>query len=230
MTTISVNEKFEYFYATSNMVVTAGSKAMIACGPGGFGKTFTVLSVINKLKLNRNEYCILKTYATPRGFYNYLYDNNGKTIVIDDNDEMFKDRTIVNILKAALDSNERYVNWVAKRAKNDPYPDGFTFTGRIIFLTNLRRNEIPKTLQTRCHIIDLDMTNEEIIERMKFIIDDVMPEIDLEVKIDALLFIEEHMNECKELSLRTLLKVIEIRQANPTKWEKMAEYSITITA
>jgi hypothetical protein len=46
-------------------------------------------------------------------------------------------------------------------------------------------------------------------------------------KVDAVLLIEKLADRIKELSLRTLIQVTNIRKANPNgNWKKLAEYCI----
>ncbi len=77
--------------------------------------------------------------------------------------------------------------------------------------------------------VDLSMTIEQKIERMKFLIDEksFMPEFDREHKIDALDLIDDLAKDVKELSLRTLIQVTKIRKSNPNgNWKQLAEYAI----
>jgi hypothetical protein len=77
--------------------------------------------------------------------------------------------------------------------------------------------------------VDLSMTPQQKIERMKFILDsdEFMPEYPRAMKLDALNLIDSLRDNVKEMSLRTLIQVTKIRKANPNgKWKSLAEYTI----
>jgi hypothetical protein len=77
--------------------------------------------------------------------------------------------------------------------------------------------------------VDLSMTPQQKIERMKFILDsdEFMPEYPRAMKHDALNLIDSLRDTVKELSLRTLIQVTKIRKANPNgNWKSLAEYTI----
>jgi hypothetical protein len=77
--------------------------------------------------------------------------------------------------------------------------------------------------------VDLTMTPEQKIERMKHLLKqpDFMPEYDLVCKNDAMALIGRLADKVKELSLRTLIQVTKIRKSNPNgKWSELAEYTI----
>jgi hypothetical protein len=47
-----------------------------------------------------------------------------------------------------------------------------------------------------------------------------------DVKVDIMDFVEMNMSKVRELSLRTVLKVADLAEAFPTKWEAMAENTV----
>jgi hypothetical protein len=47
-----------------------------------------------------------------------------------------------------------------------------------------------------------------------------------DVKVDIMDFVEMNMSKLRELSLRTVLKVADLAEAFPTKWEAMAENTV----
>jgi hypothetical protein len=150
-------------------------------------------------------------------------------IVFDDCDSVLKDPVSLNLLKGALDSySRRIISWRAD-LRDDDLPTTFEFKGRVIFISNLSSNQIDQAIITRSMAVDLSMTPQQKIERMKFILDsdEFMPEYPRAMKLDALNLIDSLRDNVKEMSLRTLIQVTKIRKANPNgKWKSLAEYTI----
>jgi hypothetical protein len=209
------------------MVIDGLTPSLVICGPGGLGKSHSVISMIKEKDLLDFEWTQIKGYSTARGLYNTLYDNNGKIIIFDDCDSVLEDKVAVNILKSALDSYEtRTINWMAKMNKSDDYPQQFNFTGRIIFISNKNRNSIDDAILSRSLTVDLSMTEDEKIERMEFILDNILPEVSHTVKKDALDYLSEKRYEV-QLNLRSLIITSKIRLAHPDSWRDLVDYMIS---
>jgi len=208
------------------MVVTGTTPSLIVVGEGGLGKTHTVTETIKELNLDDNEWVTFKGYSTARGLYNTLFDHNGKLIVFDDCDSVLEDKVALNILKSALDSYEtRQISWMAKMTKSDEYPSQFNFTGRVIFISNKDRSKIDGAILSRSLTVDLSMTPQEKIERMSFILTRILPQFPIDVKADALNFLDQNKDSA-QLNLRTLIMVSKIRRQFPDTWQDLATYMI----
>ena len=72
------------------------------------------------------------------------------------------------------------------------------------------------------------MTTNQKVERMRHILDseDFMPGFSVSHKKDAIDLIDSVKNSVKELSLRTLIQVTNIRANAGTNWKNLAEYTI----
>lgn len=222
----NINQRFNFLQDLTSMVVRGATPSLIVTGEGGLGKTHTVTQTIKDNSLNENEFAIFKGYSTARGLYNTLYDNNGKLIVFDDCDSVLEDKVALNILKSALDSYEtRQITWMAKMNKSDEYPNQFNFTGRVIFISNKYKSKIDSAILSRSLTVDLTMTPSEKIERMRFILDKILPDYSMEIKSDALNFLD-NMKEIANLNLRTLIIVSKIRSQFPDTWQNLATYMI----
>ena len=99
-----------------DLVLKNARPALLVTGGGGTGKTFTVKERIKKAGLSKNDYKISKGATSVFGLYTeFFMARKGKLIVFDDNDDIFKDMTSQNLLKAALDSyEEREISWSSK--------------------------------------------------------------------------------------------------------------------
>jgi len=225
-TDFSINERFDFLTNLTSMVVNNITPSLLVTGSAGLGKTHSVTTTIKDNDLEDKDYLFIKGYSTARGLYNTLFDNNGKLIIFDDCDSVLEDKVALNILKSALDSYEtRTITWSAKMTKADVYPQSFNFTGRIIFISNKDKSKIDAAVRTRSLTVDLSMTPDEKIERMEYILPNILPEYDLKVKKDALKLLSE-FKDSDNLSMRSLIMVSKIRDTYETSWRDLATYMI----
>jgi hypothetical protein len=88
--------------------------------------------------------------------------------------------------------------------------------------------KIDQAIRSRSMMIDLSMTTDQKIERMATIAQspEFMPEYDKSIVADAIELIKEIKDECKEISLRTLISVSKVRASNK-EWKDLAAYMLT---
>ena len=246
-----INERFDILNNFVEMVANKNTASLVISGRGGLGKTHTVLQKIHSLGFEKpkvdiieeheeliedeeiladKQYTIVKGFSTARGLYQTLYENRHSLIIFDDCDSILKDKTAVNILKAALDSYDvREISWNSENFRSD-LPTSFIFAGSIIFISNMSINEIPQPILSRCLLADVSMTRHELIERMEVISqsEEFLPEYDSEVKSDVIDFMKTLLNDHRitELNLRSLIISCKIRFSNPNNWERLAYYTL----
>lgn len=219
----NVNKKFDILRKLTKMVVNKVTPSLIVVGEGGLGKTYTVTSTIKELGKSDEEFIFFKGYSTARGLYNTLYDNNGKTIIFDDCDSILKDKVAINILKAALDSYDtREISWMSSMRKNDDYPSKFNFDGQIIFISNLSRSSIDNAILSRSLVVDLSMTPDEKIERMRVISRSALSMYSEEEREDAINFLNNNKND--NINMRTLIMITKMRSTFSDSWEDLASF------
>jgi replication-associated recombination protein RarA len=87
--------------------------------------------------------------------------------------------------------------------------------------------KIDQAVRSRCISIDLSMTSQQKIDRMRAIIktDEFLPAYKMETKKEALKLLEKLKDEARELSLRTLISVTKVA-GRGGDWQKRAEYLI----
>jgi hypothetical protein len=242
-----INERFGFVEKIVGMVATGVQPSTVITGQGGLGKTYTVMKqlkasglqdfteVVQKLPVGATihmskVFVTVKGYSTPKGLYRTLFENQNATIVFDDCDSILKDPVALNLLKGALDSySKRIISWNAESfGKDDDLPRSFEFKGRVIFISNMDQDKIDQAIRSRSMMIDLSMTDEQKIDRMEHIAqsDEFLPEYTVDIKADALALIREVKDECKEISLRTLISVAKIRASNKD-WKDLATYVLT---
>ena len=222
--TFNINQRFQFLNDLTTMVVNNTTPSLIVTGEGGLGKTHSVTETIKSNDLSEDRYVFFKGYSTARGLYNTLYDNNDKLIIFDDCDSVLDDKVALNILKSALDSYEkRTISWMVKMNKNDEYPQQFEFTGRIIFISNKSISAVNEAIRSRSLTVDLTMTPSDKIERMSAILENILPEYQLEFKKEALGFLSEVCNEVS-VNMRMLIMVTKMRYNYPDRWRDLASY------
>jgi replication-associated recombination protein RarA len=226
-------------------MLAAGNQAsVIVSGPGGLGKTFNVVKTLVASGLKdishlaefevgsniniKKAFKVVKGYATPKGLYRTLYENRESVLVFDDCDSVLKDPVSLSLLKGALDSYEkRIISWRADM-KDEDLPLSFEFKGRVVFISNLPSNALDQAIISRSLAVDLSMTNQQKVDRMRWLLEqsDFMPEVATKIKLEAITLIESIKDKAKELTLRTLVQATNIRQNGGSNWKDLAEYAI----
>ena len=241
--------RFQVLTDMTKAVKAGDVRAMIVTGPPGVGKSFGVEEVLTKDDLfntlgeRKPRYEIVKGAMSAIGLYSKLYEFSSEknVIVFDDCDSVLLDDLSLNILKAALDSSKkRTISWNtdSRILRSEGIPDRFEFKAGAIFITNIKFENVRSkklqdhlaALESRCHYIDLQMdTDREKVLRIKQIVaDGMLDEYELSdvAKIDVVDFVSTNRAKLRELSLRTVLKVAQLRKAFADNWEAMAEVTV----
>ena len=241
--------RFEVLKEMTHAVKSGTVRAMIVTGPPGVGKSFGVEEVLakedlfNALGNRKPKYEVVKGAMSAVGLYKKLYEysDRGNIVVFDDCDSVLLDDIALNILKAALDSSKkRTISWNtdSRLLRSEGIPDRFEFRGGAIFITNIKFENVRSkklqdhlaALESRCHYIDLQMdTDREKILRIKQIVQDGMLndyDFDSVVRDEVVEFVTDNKAKMRELSLRTVLKVADLRKSFPNTWKEMCEVTV----
>jgi len=245
-------KRFDILEDMTQAVKEGTVRAMIVTGPPGVGKSFGVDKVLHKEDLfnlmgqRKPKYEVVKGAMSAIGLYCKLYEyaDKGNVVVFDDCDSVLLDDLSLNILKAALDSStKRMIHWNTDSSKlrNEGVPGSFEFKAGAIFITNIKFDHVKSkklqdhlaALESRCHYIDLQMdTEREKVLRIKQIVKDGMLE-SYEFKNgeqdEVIDFIDDQKKKLRELSLRTVLKIADLRKSFPKNWKEMAEVTVMKT-
>ena len=224
-------------------------RAMIVTGPPGVGKSFGVEAVLSRHDVFANvandsklkKYEVVKGAMSAIGLYKKLYEFSDKKciLVFDDCDSVLLDDLSLNILKAALDSSKkRTIHWNtdSRLLRSEGVPNSFEFQGGAIFITNIKFDNVKtkklrdhlEALESRCHYLDLTIdTEREKILRIKQVVtecgmldDYEFSDLEKEVLID---FVDDNKKKLRELSLRTVLKIADLKKSMPSNWRAVAE-------
>lgn len=228
-----INERFEYLQQLVRMILNGTAVSLIITGIGGAGKTYTVKGELLRRNLHKDQdFKYIKGFSTARGLYRTLFENKDKMLIFDDCDEILVDPSARNILKGVLDSyDEREVCWITKTS-DESLPDSFIFEGRAIFISNKSQDSIDQAILSRSMCIDLTMSKIDMLKRMHFIVEnskDFMPSVLMEHKQEAFKIIEENLDNIKELSLRSLEKVIKVRIGQEDNYEYDDKEELIVT-
>jgi hypothetical protein len=244
-----LRSRFQVLQDMTQAVKAGTVRAMIVTGPPGVGKSFGVEEVLSRQDLfntlgnKKPKYEIVKGAMSAIGLYSKLYEfsERGNVVVFDDCDSVLLDDLSLNILKAALDSSKkRTISWNtdSRMLRQEGVPDKFEFRAGAIFITNIKFENVRSkklqdhlaALESRCHYIDLQMdTDREKVLRIKQITEDGMLEtydFENDEKTEIVDYIVENRAKMRELSLRTVLKVADLRKSFPMSWKQMAEVTV----
>lgn len=243
-----LRSRFSILDDMTRAVKASHVRAMIVSGPPGVGKSFGVERVLEKHDVFANvandsklkKYEVVKGAMSAIGLYKKLFEYRDKKciLVFDDCDSVLLDDLSLNILKAALDSNKkRMIHWNtdARSLKDEGVPNSFEFCGGAIFITNIKFDHVRskklrdhlEALESRCHYLDLtiDTTREKMLRIQQIVGDGMLDvyEFDDAQKQEIVDFIDLNKNKMRELSLRMVLKVADLRKSMPGNWQAVAE-------
>ena len=241
-----LGERFEILTEMTKAVKSGDVRAMIVSGPPGVGKSFGVEAVLQKdglfdtLAERKPRYEVVKGAMSSIGLYSKLYEfSDAKSVVVfDDCDSILMEDLSLNILKGALDSSERrFISWNtdSRLLRSEGIPDRFEFKGAAIFITNIKFEHVRSkklrdhldALESRCHYIDLQMdtTREKLLRIKQIVGEGMLDRYDFgEIQKDEVVeFITVNQDKLRELSLRMVLKIADLRKSFPTNWMAMAK-------
>lgn len=241
-----MRDKFSFMMKMVSACKRGDIRAMIVTGPPGVGKTFGVEEVLHKEDIFNTigqlkpKYEIVKGAISPVGLFVKLHEfkESKNLVVFDDCDGLFLEEESLNILKSALDSTKK--RWISynkdsRILKEHGVPNTFEFKGGAIFITNVTFGNIRskklrqhlEALESRSHFIDLKInTVREKLLRIKQVVHDgMLPELEDVEREEILMFVSENAMRMRELSLRMILKVADLRKSFGDDWKEAAAIS-----
>ena len=244
-----IAERFSILEDMTTAVKEGDVRAMIVVGPPGVGKSYGVHkrldehSVLDEVT-GRVKYQVVKGAMTALGLYAKLYEysDSGCVLVFDDCDSVLMDELSLNILKAALDSGKkRTIHWNADSnlLNKQGIPNKFDFKGGVIFITNLKFENIRskklqdhlEAIQSRCHYVDLTLDTEhdkylriqQIAQSGELFRDYGFDEA---TQDEILAFMKDNAKKFREMSLRTALKLADLRKSVGNRWQRVAQITV----
>lgn len=182
-------------------------KSLIIYGAPGLGKSEMVMRTLKKLNKKNKKDCVLYSGGV-KGTYELakiLYENRkGKILVFDDFDSAFRTKTQVNLLKIALQDNleSTVISYVdtSNKSKKDRIPECFEFNSRIIFVVN--KLKIDPAIKSRSKVINIELSKEEALERIKSVLPEFIPDVPMKIKMDVYEFLRKHLSKISVMDFR----------------------------
>ena len=241
-----IKRRFDILDEMTDAVANSVVRGLIVSGPPGVGKSFGVERILDEYdamaklsgKPPRTE--IVKGSMTPIGLFQTLYMNSseGDILVFDDCDSILFDEVCLNMLKAVLDSGKkRTISWKSESAalRREGIPDRFDFKGGVIFITNVNFENVRSkkiqdhlaALMSRCHYIDLEMdgVNDRFLRINQIVRDGMLDCYNFgdEANKEIVDFMVLKSARLREISLRMVLKIADLKQMSPDTWKELAE-------
>lgn len=241
-----IRNTFSELKTIVEMVAENEIRGLIISGPPGVGKSWDVTDALevysthDKLRGISNVE-VVSGMTTPLSMYMKLHEfkDPGQVIVFDDCDSVLYDEDSLNILKAALDSREtRVISWntTSRKLEKEDVPNRFQYQGSIIFITNVKLDNVRKESRLRLHLEAIlsrcmyyEMTmgaTSDILLRIKQVMQDgMLDKYKLPPNGQEIIYkyIVDNKNDLHELSLRMITKIADLMSSKPDKWETLVE-------
>jgi hypothetical protein len=217
-------------------VVGGIHKNAILQGPPGLGKSHIVTQVLQEAgKIEKKDYFVVKGHITPTNLFVLLglLRNKGQVLVLDDCDDVFKTELGFNLIKAALDPDNRKVSYQSQRMPliNGMPVGDFIYDGTLIICTNQdpRRLTMGRAAQhmaavlSRAILWPLQWNTQErkfaqiynMVVNADYLAVDPSTSLDTQQKKSLLQFIWDDIANIKDLDLRLPQKIAVEMKTNP---------------
>jgi len=137
-------------------------------------------------------------------------------------------RSTMNVEILTNEEREEYYQKLYNAMKNKPedvgtkikLPNKFDFTSRIIFISNLKPDKIDSAIRSRSLFMDIYLTKEDVVKRIKSILPFVEPEVPMDTKLQVL---ESLSQNGGELTMRAVTAGIAVAAGGFNDWERLVK-------
>lgn len=238
-----IKKRFKVMSSLTDAVIAGNVRSLIIAGAPGVGKTFELEGKLQAAETSGAiaSYTHLGGKITGLALYAQLWESRhpGSVLVLDDID-VFQDEDMINLLKKALDTGTRRVNWLssARWLEEQEIDSEFEFEGTIVFISNTNFDAIIKrggglakhleALIDRSLYLNLKVhTKREIMIRIEQIVTSTnildANGLTLAQGQELLSWLKVNQNELRDLSLRTLVKLSALMISEGSDWIDIAE-------
>jgi len=214
-------------------VVLGKAASLIICGPPGMSKTYIVRRVLHFTKKKPgSQYLIEKgSSATARDVYFMLFKARKKLLILDDFDTPLKDADMVNFLKAVTDTYEKRIISMPRekvissgqQQEMIDAPEKFEFEGKLIIITNLKKNQINSALLSRSPAIEINFDTKTVLSSIEKMLKFTSPSIEMSLKKEVYNYIVDLYKKDKSIKVdfRTFQSCIDARVGVPEDWKNV---------
>lgn len=245
-----IEERFDIYQQMMEAATRGEITSLIVSGSAGVGKSYTAEKVVSDKKqkdvMHRSE--VVKGAISAIGLYSlgYNYQNTTDVLVLDDADRIFDEEDGLNLLKCMLDTSiDRKVSWHTDHSMfrgEDALPHDFIYRGSMVFLTNKdfqryidlnagRYVEHMEALMSRSIYLDLKIhTRRETCLWVKSVVmkNHVLVQLGLtrDQEIEAIDWLVKNLNQLREISIRTALKLGKMMLMDSKGWTRPARVAL----
>lgn len=196
---------------------------LVCSGDYGMGKSHRIMEYVKNEKI---EHAYIQSYATPLKFFEILYNNKDKKLIIFDDVNSIDNPAIVGMLKSACWSvlnNDRKVSYhtTSEKMKELELPESFEFKANIVLIFN-DKYEGYMPIINRGVSINFDFSFEDKIS----IFNDIKDRAELDDEV-----ITYSQNNCtlatKNLSIRSLVILSRLKREG-FDWELFAKEILSV--
>lgn len=151
---------------------------------------------------------------------------NGETSISDaEDDEDEDDEDLTPRQRKAKEKAKERASATPDKIK---FPSSFDFTGRVVFISNLKKDEFDTAILSRSAKINMDLTPAEILQRMKNILPGLGgSDVSLKVKQELLdELVSQHAKGVFDaVTMREFIKGLDIVRSGAPNWKELLQYS-----
>lgn len=234
---------FEEVKTVAEMVIKKQQNSLIITGMSGVGKTQLIDKIIKDQGIKKNKDYIEFT-GSAEDLYVELYNNKTKLFLFKEGDSILKDKDSAAILKSIIPNNVKVrevssskntfdVKKMSQKeiaeviSKEDKYPSSFEFTGQVILLSNTPKSKIESSSIANSIVIDIQLTQKDLFNRMRSVIDDIAVEDKKEDKEMIIDFLETEYKhpQSEPITIKTFLSALSCYKSGSPIWKNLVAYA-----
>lgn len=243
-----IAERFTVMYRLAQSSINGNVRSLMVSGAPGTGKSHTIDHLLDQAaSADKIRYESVRGALTAVNLYKLLfrYSRANEIVLLDDADGIFDDEDAMNIMKVALDTTTvRRISWLAESnaLKAEDIPTSFVYEGSMIFITNKdlqsivdfgKSRMVPHfaALMSRSIYLDLKLhTPDDLIAWISHLVIKnhilVQRGVDRLQEQEAVDWLKANIDNVRELSIRTLLKIADFMKTDATHWERFAKVTL----